>query len=616
MANKKRIKRGEPPKSSKALDLKSPRTLEAIKRQGYDPQELQYLREEEYIQKEADMKATPAVMRLRYKDYEENRREKVRNVKRETQIILHEKKKNNVKSRANSQKKVKYRGKLGPAPKRIPNAVSQSLTSKKNKINKIAIEAQLKDEAKQFKMLQTKNKAIAKQVVKKAIQEEQEDIIRAQRKAAWSDQDARQKKSLEEAKLEHKMKILAMRNKERERIQREKELSLKKYKQECIKKEKKDLINKEYEDQTKIMRQKSKEILRLKRENELQEYITSLKLQKQQAEEIRRESFERKIQKAELQFEKMKHKKDHEQLLKKLSIHKKLEEANKRVKSNLKAQEKSWEEKQKMIVEKYNRIKLIQKEKEKIASQRSKLKELEHNNAKGRGDGMLNQRLKELREKELKFESRIKIHKQNMQKEIDKKRKFHSFQSRRMEQRRKLLEEEKEKEKSNSLRKLREKDRHTEKLLKHRNEESRILAEFESLKRDKRLNEAKRLKKVREYQKIKEFERIQEERSKSQNIQEQRKKILSLKIEENEKIKFIKEQLKEKIKTAKGYGMSELEDLLENPYKDLNTGMNKSMENMINKLSMINSNTRRSPKKRREKSPRKAASVKKKKNAK
>mmetsp|Transcript_19105 Transcript_19105/g.18741 ORF Transcript_19105/g.18741 Transcript_19105/m.18741 type:complete len:237 (+) Transcript_19105:1082-1792(+) len=217
---------------------------------------------------------------------------------------------------------------------------------------------------------------------------------------------------------------------------------------------------------------------------------------------------------------------------------------------------------------------------------------------------MLKQRLEELKEKERKFEERIQIHKENMHKEVELKKRYHSFQSQRMEQRRKLLGEEKEKEKSLSIKRLHEKDKHTEQVLKHRNEEYKILAEFESLKRDKRLNEAKRLQKVREYQKVKAFERIQAERSKSEIIQEQRKKILNCKIEENEKVKFIKEQLKEKIKAAQGHGTDDLEELMENPYKDFNPVMNKSMQEMVNKLSIDDpKRPRRSLKKKRGNSP-------------
>ena len=116
-----------------------------------------------------------------------------------------------------------------------------------------------------------------------------------------------------------------------------------------------------------------------------------------------------------------------------------------------------------------------------------------------------------------------------------------------MQKRRKLLEEEKEKQKEISLRKYAEKDSLTEKIIKHKEEENKLLAEFEALKRKKRREEAKRLEKIRAYQRDKEFERYQIERSKSEMVQEQRKLLLNYKIEENQKIKFIKEKLKEKI---------------------------------------------------------------------
>ena len=62
MVNKRRLKRGEPPKGAKNLDIKSPRTLEAIRRQGYSPKELKHLTFEEFVAKQKDPKATPQLL--------------------------------------------------------------------------------------------------------------------------------------------------------------------------------------------------------------------------------------------------------------------------------------------------------------------------------------------------------------------------------------------------------------------------------------------------------------------------------------------------------------------------------------------------------------------------
>ena len=78
MANKKRIKRGEPPKAAKNVDIKSPRTAEAWRRQGYEPEELKYLTFEEFKATIKDPKVTLPMMKIRYGAYEEYRREKVR----------------------------------------------------------------------------------------------------------------------------------------------------------------------------------------------------------------------------------------------------------------------------------------------------------------------------------------------------------------------------------------------------------------------------------------------------------------------------------------------------------------------------------------------------------
>jgi len=64
MANKKRIKRGEPPKAAKTINVKSPRTAEAIRRQGYTPKDLKYLTIEEFIARECDPKATNQILQI------------------------------------------------------------------------------------------------------------------------------------------------------------------------------------------------------------------------------------------------------------------------------------------------------------------------------------------------------------------------------------------------------------------------------------------------------------------------------------------------------------------------------------------------------------------------
>lgn len=121
-----------------------------------------------------------------------------------------------------------------------------------------------------------------------------------------------------------------------------------------------------------------------------------------------------------------------------------------------------------------------------------------------------------------------------------------------MENQRKLLEEEQEKQKELLMIKYHEKDSKTEILIKHKEYENKIFSELEMIKKRKRLEEAKRLDRIRAYHKEKEFEDYQDERSKSAFVQEQRQKILNYKIEENQKIQAIKEKLKDKIMTAKG----------------------------------------------------------------
>jgi len=120
---------------------------------------------------------------------------------------------------------------------------------------------------------------------------------------------------------------------------------MKKARHEWIKKEQEELSRIEYEQEVKRAKEKRKEEFRLKRSQELQDYIKDLKLQQKEAEEIRIESLERKIKQAEIKYENIQRKREHDKVLLKLSIHKKMEEASERVHKNREMQEKSWEEK-------------------------------------------------------------------------------------------------------------------------------------------------------------------------------------------------------------------------------------------------------------------------------
>ena len=54
--------------------LKSPRTIEAWRRLGYDPEELAFKTEHELKIQSGDLSVTPEVLALRWKAYEENRK--------------------------------------------------------------------------------------------------------------------------------------------------------------------------------------------------------------------------------------------------------------------------------------------------------------------------------------------------------------------------------------------------------------------------------------------------------------------------------------------------------------------------------------------------------------
>lgn len=75
--------------NSRAL-LSSPRTVEACKRLGYDPEELVFKTEHELKIQMGDINVAPDVLELRWKAFEENRKKKVANVMEERRNVIEE----------------------------------------------------------------------------------------------------------------------------------------------------------------------------------------------------------------------------------------------------------------------------------------------------------------------------------------------------------------------------------------------------------------------------------------------------------------------------------------------------------------------------------------------
>jgi len=121
------------------------------------------------------------------------------------------KRRNKQRGKNKSQKAVGYEGKLGPAPKRIPNSITKSISLKPNKNKSNVVELQLRNEAKRLKQIQAQNKLVLKAVVEKAIKEEKDEIEKYKIKSEWS------KDKPTDTKEESRIKIIMRRNQERER---------------------------------------------------------------------------------------------------------------------------------------------------------------------------------------------------------------------------------------------------------------------------------------------------------------------------------------------------------------------------------------------------------------
>jgi hypothetical protein len=78
--------------NSKSLRINSPRSIDACRRKGIKPQELQYLTLDEFKQRELAVNLPPAILKLRREHYEKSRGNKVKALKNERQKIIEEEK--------------------------------------------------------------------------------------------------------------------------------------------------------------------------------------------------------------------------------------------------------------------------------------------------------------------------------------------------------------------------------------------------------------------------------------------------------------------------------------------------------------------------------------------
>ena len=96
-----------------SLSLKSPRTVEACKRQGYLLKDLEFVSFENFQKANKDPSLEQSVLKVRWSALEQMRREKVKNVMKERQIVSHDsgeyrnKEEKLEKSRNRSQKNLK-----------------------------------------------------------------------------------------------------------------------------------------------------------------------------------------------------------------------------------------------------------------------------------------------------------------------------------------------------------------------------------------------------------------------------------------------------------------------------------------------------------------------------
>lgn len=185
MAKKQKVKEEQggdaaPPR----LSLKSPRTVEACRRQGYLLKELKYISLEKYRESVVDPKITPDIIELRWNAMEEKRKTKIENVMKERQAIIDEEEipetRYSVPSRSrkkldhnNSQHIGEYTDKK-LLNKKDPNNRSQSaLKAIRNGTKPLAVEVQLQREKNQLGNLKKAKKRMLDTCIKKAIQDEQ-----------------------------------------------------------------------------------------------------------------------------------------------------------------------------------------------------------------------------------------------------------------------------------------------------------------------------------------------------------------------------------------------------------------------------------------------------------
>ena len=87
---KKTKKEEEQAGSNQTISLKSPRTVEAAKRQGYLMKELKFIPYDKYKESIVDLKITEDIIKLRWERLEAKRKEKIQTVVKERQVVIDE----------------------------------------------------------------------------------------------------------------------------------------------------------------------------------------------------------------------------------------------------------------------------------------------------------------------------------------------------------------------------------------------------------------------------------------------------------------------------------------------------------------------------------------------
>ncbi|CAI2361153.1 unnamed protein product [Moneuplotes crassus] len=546
--------------STQEINLKSPRTIEAAKRQGYLIKELKFQSFPKFKDTIVDLKVTDDIIKLRWERMEAKRQEKVQNVLQERQTMIEadevvqeepkSAKKKSDKLKPGSSKAVNPYPSRSVAKNRNGHGKSVSFLAD-SPDRKLAIEVQYQNDKRRLSHLKKAKKSMIDGYIKKIIQKEEDQAAKEELLYQKRLEIEREKELKLKKENKFRDKIARIRAQELFEKQKNKELTLQKIREENIKKEQEKIARLERQALEKRQQEIHNEKVQLDRERRIREQIDKLIKERQEAETYRRKEVEKKLSLLEeknRQIDIMK--KERAEKIRQ-EHRQKYEVALQNVQRKEFEKQLMWERNQMILSDKYKKIKKKQIEKEKSMIRKKANKDQEIRQAKEANDEHLRLKLEEFKEKERKFEERLLKHKEKVKLRQKEREDYEEMKRMERDIKKQRILEESELKKNGLQEKLNKEDQRSRDLKLQKEKEKKISIELEAIKKRERLEEAKRLERKKAYTRYKQIEKIEQERSKSSAIKEKINEIVNQKVNISKNAVIMKDQIKERIRSIK-----------------------------------------------------------------